>query len=102
MNQQARGTFLYLRQLSQTGQVWCFHLLCLLPRLALSTEMVGVAKLGLLLALIFGAGYVFEHTSSEIVQGAAKLVLVRAFFVSLQLLGNILVGDDSILSINMN
>ena len=64
--------------------------------------MVGVVKLGLLLALIFGAGYVFEHTSSEIMHGAAELVLVRVFFVSLQPSGMILVGDDSILSIKLN
>jgi hypothetical protein len=61
--------------------------------------MVRVAKLGVLLALIVGAGYVFNLTSLEILHGAAKLVIVRAFFVSLQLLGNILNGDDSILSI---
>jgi len=53
------------------------------------------AKLGFLMALIVGAGYVFNHTSREILQGAAKLVMVRAFFVSVQVLGS----DDSILSI---
>ena len=61
--------------------------------------MVRIAKLGLLMALLIGAGYVFNHTSGVILQGAAKLVIVRAFFVSLQVLGKILFGDDSILSI---
>lgn len=61
--------------------------------------MVQVAKLGLLLALLVGAGYVSNHTSREILQGAARVVMVRAFFVSFQVLGNILFGDDSILSI---
>jgi hypothetical protein len=61
--------------------------------------MVQVAKLGLLLALIGGAGYVSKHTSREIQQIAARVVMVRAFFVSLPLVGNILFGDDSILSI---
>ena len=61
--------------------------------------MVQVAKLGLLLALLVGAGYVSNHTSREILQGTARVVMVRAFFVSLSLVGSILFGDDSILSI---
>ena len=61
--------------------------------------MVRVAKLGFLMALSVGAGYVFNHTSREILQIAARVVMVRAFFVSLPLVGNILFGDDSILSI---
>jgi hypothetical protein len=65
----------------------------------LSSTMARVAKLGLLLALMVGAGYVSNHTSREILQIAARVVMVRAFFVSLPLVGNILFGDDSILSI---
>ena len=61
--------------------------------------MARVAKLGFMLALIVGAGYVSNHTSREILQGAARVVMVRAFFVSLSLVGNILFGDDSIPSI---
>jgi len=61
--------------------------------------MARVAKLDLLLALMVGAGYVSNHTSREILQIAARVVMVRACFVSLPLVGNILFGDDSILSI---
>jgi hypothetical protein len=61
--------------------------------------MVRVAKLGLLMALMVGAGYVSNHTSREILQIAARVVMVRAFFVSLQVSGSLLFGDDSILSI---
>ena len=61
--------------------------------------MVQIAKLGFLIALMVGAGYVSNNTSRAILQIAARVVMVRAFFVSLQVLGNLLFGDDSILSI---
>ena len=61
--------------------------------------MLGVVKLGLLIALIGGAGYVSNHTSQMILQIAARVVMVRAFFVALQVSGSLLFGDDSILSI---
>jgi hypothetical protein len=52
--------------------------------------MARLDKLGLLLALMVGAGHVSSHTSWEILRIAAKVVMVRAFFVSLPLVGNIL------------
>ena len=62
--------------------------------------MARIAKFGLLMALIVGAEYVSNHTSRAILQIASRVVMVRAFFFSLSLVGNILFGDDSILSIS--
>ena len=61
--------------------------------------MARIAKLGFLIALMVGAGYMSNHTSRAILQIAARVVTVRAFFVSLQVSGRLLFGDDSILSI---
>jgi hypothetical protein len=61
--------------------------------------MAGIPKLGFLVVLMVGAGYVSNHASRAVLQIAARVVMVRGFFVSLQVSGSLLFGDDSILSI---